>query len=47
MSIALKGKNICPSKAQYGAIYSGSLMISKLTAMSKMTDCEESISVKR
>jgi len=47
MSVTLNGKNICVSKAEYGATYSGITTASKWTTISKMTDCVEAIPVKK
>jgi hypothetical protein len=47
MSVSLNGKNICTSKAEYGATYSRSSTASKWTTISKMTDCVDAIPVKR
>jgi hypothetical protein len=46
MSVSLNGKNICTSKAEYGATYSAS-STSKWTTISKMTDCVDAVPVKR
>jgi hypothetical protein len=47
MTASLNGKPICVSKAEYGASYSSSTTTSKWTTISKMTDCNEVIPVKK